>query len=94
MKIQKMITLLGDRLRLCFFVDEDNYYRSDKAMMWFEDDRGESILGDSYNYYITKSNKKEIKADLKECFPNEKELYKELILLINEMRKYEYSNFQ
>ena len=93
MNISKVVMLMGDRLRLSFFVDEDNYYRVSRVMVWFEDDSGKDILGDNYDYYIDESNKKEIKSELQEHFPGEKGLYKELKQLLDKMKEYEYKPF-
>ena len=80
---------MGDRLRLSFFVKEDDTYDTNLVMMWFENEQGKRILGDNYPYYIDDFNKKEIKQELKTLFPREKRLYKELKILINKMQEYE-----
>lgn len=81
---------MGDRLSLCFFVNENHTFIKNRAMMWIEDEAGKDILGDNYDYYLEyKINKKEIKESLKIELPNQKGLYKELVILINKMKEYE-----
>lgn len=90
MDIQKIITLIGDRLRLSFLVGEDNKYIANKAMIWFENEEGRTILGDNYDYYINyKLNKKEIKESLKLEYPNGKGLFKEFKSIMEKMKEYE-----
>lgn len=93
MKIQKTITLMGDRIYLTFFVDENNTFSSADYNLWFEDIHGNHInIGDSYPYFLAKENKKAIKKDLKQHFKgigDDKGIYKELKYLLNEMSTYE-----
>jgi hypothetical protein len=91
MEIQKVITLMGDRISLSFFVNEEHTFEVDKVAMWFEDSEGKSLdsLGDNYSYFAElSSNKEEIKKALKELLSNEKGLFKEVKILINKMNEY------
>ena len=85
---------MGDRLRLCFFVKEDHTYHANLVMMWFENDQGNDILNDNYYYWVDyKTNKDEIKKELKALYPNEKGIFKEYKMLINKMKEYESNSF-
>lgn len=66
MKINKVITLMGDRIYLNFFVDDDHTF-SRLPPMWFEDIAGNTIdIGDNYDYFRSlDTNKKDIKESLK-----------------------------
>lgn len=92
MKINKVIMLMGDRIYLFFFVDDNHKINNNQLSVWFEDIYGKSInLGDNYNYLIDKSNKKVIKEDLRIHFmgENDKGIYKELMTLLNKVKEYE-----
>lgn len=85
---------MGDRLRLSFFVKENDLYDADLVMMWFENESDETILGDNYPYYIDYiNNKKDIKLEFKHLYPKEKGLFKEFKMLINKMQEYESNSF-
>jgi hypothetical protein len=89
MDIQKAITLMGDRLHLSFLVKDTNTFNKGKEMLWIENIFGKVIDMDSYDFIINPDNKKEVKKELKIFLPNQKGLYKELMLLLNKMKEYE-----
>ena len=81
---------MGDRLRLSFFVKEDDTYDTNLVMMWFENKHGDTILGNHYEYYIDYiTNKKDIKLELSYLYSKEKGLFKEFKMLIDKMQEYE-----
>lgn len=94
MKINKVITLMGDRIYLSFFVDEDHTF-SKPPIMWFEDISNKTIdIGDNYDYFRSlDTNKKDIKESLRSIYPKEKGLFKEIKGLINLMKTYETSSY-
>ena len=89
MNIAKVITLMGDRLHISFFVEENNTYNKNKDMMWIEDISGKSPDMDSFEFMINPDNKEKVKKELKSFIPNQKGLYKELMFLLNKMKEHE-----
>ena len=90
MRIQKIITLLGDNISLSFFVKENNTYDTELIFMWFKNsDTDEEILGDNYFYYNDEFNKNEIEKDLIKVFPGKVGLYGEMMQLLTKMKEYE-----
>ena len=89
MNISKYITLMGDRLHISFFVEENNTFNKGKDMMWIEDTSGKVPDMDSFEFMMNPDNKKEVKKELKIFLPDEKGLYKELMLLLNKMKEHE-----
>lgn len=93
MEIQKIMTLMGDRLSLSFFINYGHTIEENKLMLWFEDSSGNVLddLGDNPKYHTIerfKELKKEVKSILKDLYPQEKGLYKEYKALIEEMWSY------
>lgn len=89
--MNKAIILMENKVHLFFLVDDDHTF-SKSPIMWFEDIQGKVIneIGDNYDYFRSMStNKKEIKRTIKELYPNEKGMFKEIKNLIALMKTYE-----
>lgn len=94
MKINRVITLMGDRIYLSFFVDEGHTF-SESPIMWFEGIDNKTLdIGDDYDYFRSlDTNKKDIKKSLKKIYPKEKGLFKEIKELIKLMKMHETSSY-